>query len=124
MAGYLLKSATGRELVDAVRTVASGDFILSGSISICLTRRRQANHGVNEARLTPREIDVLRFMGKGLTNKATANNRGLALRTVEGYVSNVLAKLGASLRTEAVLYPLNRHLIPLDEHDESTTNAG
>ena len=120
VAGYLLKTATGRELVDAVRTVAGGDFVLSGSISLRLAHRRQDNHDVNEAKLTPREIDVLRLLGKGLTNKGIANNLGLTLRTVEGYVSNVLAKLGAASRTEAALYALSRHLIPLDEHDEQT----
>ncbi len=120
VAGYLLKTATGRELVDAVRTVAGGDFVLSGSISLRLAHRRQANHDVNEAKLTPREVDVLRLLGKGLTNKGIANNLGLTLRTVEGYVSNVLAKLGAASRTEAALYALSRHLIPLDEHDEQT----
>ncbi len=120
VAGYLLKTATGRELVDAVRTVAGGDFVLSGSISLRLAHRRQSNHEVNEAKLTPREIDVLRLLGKGLTNKGIANNLGLTLRTVEGYVSNVLAKLGATSRTEAALYALSRHLIPLDERDEQT----
>lgn len=120
VAGYLLKTATGRELVDAVRTVAGGDFVLSGSISLRLAHRRQVSHQGIEAKLTPREIDVLRLLGKGLTNKGIAQNLGLTLRTVEGYVSNVLAKLGVTSRTEAALYALSKHLIPLNEHDEST----
>ncbi len=120
VAGYLLKAATGRELIDSVRTVAGGDFVLSGSISLRFAHRRQPSHEANEAKLTPREVDVLRLLGKGLTNRGIANNLGLTLRTVEGYVSDVLGKLGATSRTEAALYALSRHLIPLDEHDEST----
>jgi DNA-binding NarL/FixJ family response regulator len=122
VAGYLLKTATGRELVDAVRTVAGGDFVLSGSISLRLAHHRQTDHQTNEEKLTPRELDVLRLLGKGLTNKGIANRLGLTLRTVEGYVSNVLAKLGASSRTEAALYAVSRHLIPLNQNDESTNS--
>ena len=122
VAGYLLKTATGRELVDAVRTVAGGDFVLSGSISLRLAHHRQTDHQTKEEKLTPRELDVLRLLGKGLTNKGIANHLGLTLRTVEGYVSNVLAKLGASSRTEAALYAVSRHLIPLNQNDESTNS--
>lgn len=118
VAGYLLKTATGRELVDAVRTVAGGDFVLSGSVSRRFARRRQVSHGVSEVKLTPREADVLRLIGKGMSNKAIAGNLGLTLRTVEGYVSNVLAKLQVTSRTEAALYALSKHLIPLNERDE------
>lgn len=118
VSGYLLKTATGRELVNAVRTVARGDFVLSGSISSRLARKGQVNSDTRDAKLTPREVDVLRLLGNGLTNKAIANNLGLTLRTVEGYVSNVLSKLEVTSRTEAALYALSRHLIPLDKLDD------
>ena len=118
VAGYLLKTATGRELVDAVRTVAAGDFVLSGSVAMRFAGRRQPSHGRDEAKLTPREVDILRLIGKGMSNKAIAGSLGLTLRTVEGYVSNVLAKLHVSSRTEAALYALSKHLIPLNEDDE------
>lgn len=118
VSGYLLKTATGRELVDAVRTVAAGDFVLSGSVAMRFAGRRQSNHGREEVKLTPREVDILRLIGKGLSNKAIAGSLGLTLRTVEGYVSNVLAKLNVSSRTEAALYALSKHLIPLNEDDE------
>ena len=54
VSGYLLKTATGRELVDAVRTVAAGDFVLSGSVAMRFAGRRQSNHGRDEVKLNQR----------------------------------------------------------------------
>lgn len=102
--GYLLKTASGRELVEAVRLVAAGVFVLDGAVSSRLGRRRQpSEHGQQEpGALTPREAEVLALVTEGRSNKQIAAELCLGLRTVESHVSNVLAKLGASSRTEAV----------------------
>ena len=118
VAGYLLKTASGRELVDAVRTVADGSFVLGGSISLRLAKRRGGDPVAPSSVLTPREADVLGQIARGSTNKSIANQLGLSLRTVEGYVSNVLTKLGVSSRTEAALYAIANHLLP-DDYGEA-----
>ena len=111
--GYLLKTASGQELVDAVRLVSAGVFVLDGAVSSRLGRRWQgATSGRHEAHsLTPREADVLALLSRGRSNKEIAAELSLGLRTVETHVSSLLAKLGAPSRTGAVAYALRRELI-------------
>lgn len=115
--GYLLKTASARELVDAVRAVADGVFVLDRAVSGRLARRwRHAPTGASAAgALTPREADVLRLVARGQSNKQVAAELGLGLRTVEGYVSTVLSKLGVVSRTEAALYAVTHHLVGAPE---------
>ena len=111
--GYLLKTASGKELLDAVRAVAGGVFVLDRAVSSRLSRRPPPPGG---AALTPREADVLGLLAKGLANKHIAIELGLGLRTVESHVSNILTKLGVTSRTEAALYALSHHLVAGDGH--------
>ncbi|MHB8245432.1 MAG: response regulator [Acidimicrobiales bacterium] len=113
--GYLMKTASARELVDAVHAVADGVFVVDRAISGRLTRRLR-NSGPSVRSLTPRENDVLRLLARGRSNKQIAGELGLGLRTVEGHVSNVLAKLGVASRTEAVAHALGNHLITSEDH--------
>jgi DNA-binding NarL/FixJ family response regulator len=114
--GYLLKTASAKELVDAVRAVADGVFVLDRELSIRLTRRSRRNTTTSEL-LTPRETDVLDLLAQGRSNKQIANEMGLGLRTVEGHVSSVLGKLGVQSRTEAVAFALGSRLVKLQNHD-------
>lgn len=107
VAGYLLKTSSARELVDAVRTVAGGALVLDESISRRLTRRWRSGPGSASPALTARESDVLRLIARGLPNKQIASQLGLGLRTVESHVSCLLGKLGVSSRTEAALYAVS-----------------
>ncbi len=109
--GYLLKTASSRELVDAVRAVSTGIFVLDRAVSTRVARgngRREVADGPHT--LTARETAVLRLLATGLANKAIASELGLSVRTVEGHVSGVLSKLGVGSRTEATLYALENHL--------------
>lgn len=115
VAGYLLKHASARELVDAVRTVASGLSVLDREISLRLARRSRAGPPP-PGHLTPREFDVLALLARGRSNKQIALAIGLGTRTVESHVSAVLSKLGASSRTEAAAYALNHHLVDPEGH--------
>ena len=115
VSGYLLKTASAKELVDAVRAVADGIFILDAAVSARLARRSRTPASGPLSALTPREIDVLGLLARGLSNKGIASELKLGVRTVEGYVSSVLAKLGVQSRTEAVLYALENHLVAGDE---------
>lgn len=110
--GYLLKTATIKELVDAVRAVADGVLVLDRGVSGRLVRRRGATpQPVNG--LTPRESDVLPLLAQGYSNKQIAAELDLGVRTVEGHVASLLGKLGVASRAEAVAYALSHGLVPV-----------
>ena len=73
--------------------------------------RDDGEDGWIEEALTPREIEVLELLGEGLPNKAIAGRLGISDQTVKFHVASILAKLGASNRTEAVRRALQRGLI-------------
>ena len=101
--GYLLKTASGRELVEAVRLVAAGVFVLDGAVASKLGRRQRGVPGRHDPDvLTPRESEVLALVIEGRSNKQIAAELSVGLRTVESHVSSVLSKFGAVSRTEAV----------------------
>ncbi len=116
--GYLLKTASAEELADALRAVAGGVFVLDRLLASRLARRRWGGPGGAGA-LTSREADVLRLLARGLSNKKIASELSLGLRTVEGHVSSILMKLGATSRTEAVLYGLSHHLVTTEDHHDT-----
>jgi DNA-binding NarL/FixJ family response regulator len=115
--GYLLKTATARELVDAVRAVADGVFVLDQALSRRLTRRRSGPLAAGA--LTRRESEVLGVLARGRSNQQIAAELGLGQRTVEGHVSSVLGKLGVASRAEAVAYALGHHLVAPQDHGYS-----
>lgn len=116
--GYLLKTATARELVDAVRAVADGVFVLDQALSSRLTRRRRSGPLAAGA-LTRRESEVLAVLARGRSNQQIAAELGLGQRTVEGHVSSVLGKLGVASRAEAVAYALGHRLVVPEDHGDS-----
>lgn len=111
VAGYLLKTASGHELADAVRTVAGGALVLDAAISKRLAKHWREPEPTSASELTPREVDVLQLLGRGMSNKKIATELDLGVRTVESHVSNILGKLGVSSRTEAALFAVSNHLV-------------
>jgi len=104
--GFVLKDATGAELAAAVRGAHAGVRPLSASAAEVLWPRRRpepARSGVDLGVLTPREREVLDLLGQGLGNREIARTLAVAERTVKTHVSNVLAKLDVSSRTQAAL---------------------
>ena len=110
VAGYLLKTASARELADAVRTAAGGALVLDESISRRLTRRWRSGLDDAPAALTARESEVLALIARGMSNRQIAGALALGQRTVESHVSSVLGKLGLQSRTEAALYAVSHRL--------------
>ncbi len=109
--GYLLKTISTDEFIAAVRTVALGGTVIDGVLSHRLAgRHRQREDHVVDT-LTAREFDVIRGLVRGCSNKEIARDLGVGLRTVESYVSAVLAKLGVRSRSEAIVYVLEHHLV-------------
>ena len=107
--GYLLKDLSGHELANAVRTVASGGALIDPSVArkvvsefARLTPARTINHGLAEP-LTERELDVLRLVAEGMSNREIGNKLSLTEGTVKNYVTTVLQKIGARDRTQAAL---------------------
>ena len=114
--GYLLKTAPGRELVSAVRSVATGAMTLQGEVSQKLTARwRQAEAPGPTRALSTRELEVLRLIAHGHANKEIAARLGISQRTVEGHLNNIFSKLGVASRTEAVYQAVNQRLISLED---------
>ena len=118
VAGYLLKTATAKELVDAVRAVHDGVFVLDRQVSQRLVRRRETAP-TSVGGLTPRETSVLQLLAQGRSNKQIATEMALGTRTVEGYVSNILAKLGVASRTEAVAHAIRHRLVSPSGRDHT-----
>ncbi len=110
-AGYLLKTVTAVELVAAARAVATGAVVIDESLSRRLAGRLHQPEQTPAASLTSRELDVIRALVRGSSNKEIAAELGVGLRTVESYVSNVLAKLGVRSRAGASVYAIEHHLV-------------
>lgn len=110
-AGYLSKSAPGRELVEAVRAVATGSTVLQPAmLTPLLAGRPDGRTG-----LTRRELAVLQLLAQGLHNKQVASVLGVSARTVERHCDSIYAKLGVSSRTEAVVRAISTKLVHVDD---------
>lgn len=104
-AGYVLKDAAQRDVVRAVRTVLSGGEVLPPELAQQLLRRLAGDVGGSPAvgQLTPREREVLAQLGTGRTNRQIAEALVLSPGTVKVHVERIIAKLGVSDRTQAVV---------------------
>ena len=102
---FVLKTVRGGEIVDVVKAVAAGRFLLDERT---LTRRRQA-HPDPTASLTASETKVLDLVAKGMTNSDIADELGLAEKTVKNHVTSMLAKLGLSRRTQVIAWVASQH---------------
>lgn len=102
--GYLLKDVLKEDLVRAIRDAARGTPTLDARAQRTLMRTVAAPETSPFASLTPRELDVLRCIARGRSNKQIGAELNLSLGTVKGYVSAVLEKLGVADRTGAALF--------------------
>jgi DNA-binding NarL/FixJ family response regulator len=103
--GYILKNATGEQLLPAIRAVAAGERWMPPEVE-----QRLAGRKTYET-LTPREIEVLQELAKGLANKQIASVLNITEHTTKGYLKNILYKLHVADRTEAVTVAIQRGLI-------------
>ncbi len=115
--GFLLKRCSGRELVEAVRTVAAGGSTLSTEVTgAVLDRVRSAGpvSGVDLSgyRLTSRELDVLGLIGAGLNNTEISERLHLSMSTVKSHVTNVLAKTACRDRVQAAILAIRAGITP------------
>ena len=105
---YLIKTASGPELIETVRAVHAGLHHLSREVAVRMTEYPVAAH------LTPREMDVLKLLPRGLSNKEIAARLDVSETTAKWFVKNILQKLGVSDRTAAVTAALERGILHVD----------
>jgi DNA-binding NarL/FixJ family response regulator len=114
--GYLVKSASRQELIDAVRRVAAGGTVFTPGLAglVLGEYRRLADKGSapddDTPRLTERETEVLRLVAKGLSYKQIAERLVLSHRTVQNHVQNTLRKLQLHNRVQLVRYAIEQRL--------------
>jgi two-component system response regulator DevR len=119
--GYLLKQIRGPELVTAVRRVAEGQSLIDPALTAGVMERLRGKHEDERiARLSPQERRILDLIAEGKTNRQIGAEMYLAEKTVKNYVSNLLAKMGFSRRTEAAVYAAR---VKSGTHDEQTEEA-
>jgi len=119
-AGYMLKSVRGHEIVEAIRAVHAGESVLHPLVARKVLNRFAGVSGKLRERkslelLTDREMEVLKLVTKGLSNKDIADELCLSVRTVQGHLANIFNKLRVGSRTEAVVHALKEGWVTLDD---------
>ncbi len=115
--GYLLKDASTNELLGAIHSVHAGQTLLAPAVAARLVFGVSSGGSVgaysNTPLRTPRELEVLTLIGQGRSNGEIAAMLAIAPRTAKVHVQNILSKLGATNRTEAVSLAVKQKLISL-----------
>ncbi|WP_432548724.1 response regulator [Kineococcus sp. SYSU DK004] len=120
--GYLLKDVPAEEVADAVRAVVAGESLITPRMAGLLLgefaamRRRDEERVLGAAgapRLSPRELDVLRLLARGMANREIAGQLGISENTVKNHVRNLLEKLQLHSRMEAVVYAVREKIVEL-----------
>jgi DNA-binding NarL/FixJ family response regulator len=120
--GYLLKEISIDEIAAAVRSVHAGQSLITPSMAsklltefADLVRKEQpVPQDVPAPRLTPREVEVLQEVAKGLSNRDIAESLSIAENTVKNHIRNILEKLHLHSRMQAVLYAVRQNLVEID----------
>jgi DNA-binding NarL/FixJ family response regulator len=119
-AGYLLKTTYGKELVQAIRAVRMGEFVLDTRIGprvfrAFTTRSSRQVPARGGETLSEREMEVMRLVGQGLTNEEISREMGVGLRSVKLYLSEIFSKLGVGSRVEVITSCLQNGLLSLED---------
>lgn len=114
-AGYLLKDIDPSDILKGIRMVSAGEALISPAAAAKLMQEF-ADGGADGTldRLTQRELDVLRLIAHGLSNRDIAAELVLSEKTVKTHVSNILAKLHLVDRTQAALYAVKNRIVEID----------
>lgn len=113
-AGYVIKRAEDSEIIGAILATHRGDIFVHPAMTRALLHQpAQGEHrrGVVKDALTPREVDVLRLLARGNTNRQIASLLGLSTRTVENHRANLMGKLGVASRVELMNYAEEHNLL-------------
>lgn len=120
-AGYLLKSARGRDLVGAIRAIRAGESVLHPKIIAKLLKRAMmaptGEHKVSEL-LSERESEILKLVTSGMSNKEIAEKLLLSQRTIKSHLTNIFNKLNVASRSEAIVKGLQWGLVTLENTED------
>lgn len=110
--GYLLKSSSAEEVVDAVVRVHAGEPVFTASLAglVLSEFRRLSEHHPDEPRLSPRENEVLKLVAKGYTYREIGEKLFISTKTVQNHVQNILTKLQLRKRYELMRYAIRKGL--------------
>ncbi len=111
-AGYVLKHAEPDELLEAIRAAHDGGAPLDPKAARVVLDRQRASAG-SPAKMSDREVEVLRLVAAGMANKNIARKLGIAERTVKAHLTNIFQRIGVTDRTQAALWARD-HLPPED----------
>jgi DNA-binding NarL/FixJ family response regulator len=124
--GYLLKEISVEEVAEAIRAVAQGQSLISPSMASkllnefnALAKRAEERSQYPAPTLTTRELDVLRQVARGMSNREIADKLFISENTVKNHVRNILEKLHLHSRMEAVIYAVRERLLDLKGAEES-----
>ena len=107
--GYLLKDTSLKEMIEAIKTVHAGKRYIPRDIAARLAERMM------RANLTARELEILKMLSKGLTNKQIGHALGISDNTAKNHVNSIIEKLEVSDRTEAATTAIQRGLITMED---------
>ncbi len=125
--GYLLKSASSQEVAQAIRTVYNGGMLIEPELTGAIVHEyRRLSDGASAVgghataltaltALTERDIEILRYVAAGMSNKEIAEKLAYAEKTVKNYLSLIFQKLGMRDRTQAAIFALRQGLLPDEE---------
>ncbi len=115
--GYLLKETSSRELVNAIRMIHAGQGVVDLKAWNRMRQRVTARKGEDRRsleKLQTRELDILKLVAKGMSNREISRNLTISVRTVQTHLDNIFTKLGVHSRTEALIYALREGWLTLD----------
>jgi len=123
--GYVLKDEALETLGRAVHAAAKGESWLSPAVASKVVQRavsggqEKVEVSQVESPLTPREMEILQLLARGLDNAAIAEQLVITKRTAQNHISNIYGKLGVDSRTEAMLYAIRRGWVDVDGSERS-----
>jgi DNA-binding NarL/FixJ family response regulator len=109
--GYLVKTASDEEIINALHSVAAGDTVLSPDVSTQIFKYIYPIKPPSGTNLTVRELEILKLVAKGISNKEIAGILAISPRSVTGYLTNVFNKLNVASRTEAIAYSIQNGIL-------------
>jgi NarL family two-component system response regulator LiaR len=116
---YLLKDISPEDLAHAIRAAQRNEAVLHPEVAAKLMQEfstpRPSEAPVDQ--LTPREMDVLRLVAKGMSNKEIADTLIISEKTTKTHISNILSKLHLADRTQVAIYALRKRLVPMGDEN-------
>jgi DNA-binding NarL/FixJ family response regulator len=108
---YLFEGSTGRQIIDTIKNAANGKppSPSSGYGKVLASMRDRSSNPTLD--LTPRELQVLRHIGYGLSNEEIARSMGISVETIKEHVQNILRKMGVQDRTQAAVWVVKQGLV-------------